>query len=1049
MFQENKGLKIYENDENFWKLKIMAFLHDPPNKAFLISGNKSHEEYVKGILKSFNIDFRNNEDKKLWEIAKNADHISSAEDRFSNFRDDSQNRITVDWDKSPVLKHPLESEEGKFDLGSLKGFDVKKLEGSINIVINDIVKKSEEDGKINYKKAFFLLWRNFNSLLKKQDDDMGALWDLLPAETRMPNHSIWHHNRMVSAIAGSLYGKGENSLVLMTIGPVQDFINTARSTADYWAGSYLLSYLSFEGMRTFAYELGPDSIIFPDLKEQPIMDYWLNKTFGENFTDKPHKGDLSSPSLPNRWLVICPKEHAQNLAKKAEENIMNKWKEIKSNCAKKLGLEKEFELLNKQDSFLEIYWVTLDLPKYIKDKKKEKLIEEDSNSEFYNFYSNFLSNFEVPDNFKTFYDQAKNVYKPNQGSYYMLYVTLIEKIMGARKAIRNTKQSEEKGYKCTLCGEREVIHASDINCEDHNEITGYWKNLAQIINEKAGYNTVKDNEMLCSVCLTKRAINKLPNDILGIDLNKDFPSVTEIAVADFKYKIAEKCKTNSDLKKIVNEFSSLIPSSYHTSTLPKVHRICSDNEIPNFAKIDGSLLFEETYDNENFDNKEAAKEALKKLLAKAKELGISKPSPYLGFIYFDGDKMGEWISGTHEGYPTIESVLHPDVKNKLKDDDTWQKIKNCKLPLMPSTQSAISSILLRFSLDVARVVAEVNHTGKLVYAGGDDVVIMAPLSEIMDIAKEIRECFSKVGVIEKKENTEKMVRFDYNKVINDPRERKEKTIYFSMGKNATGSAGIAIAHYHNSLKDSLNHARQAEKFAKNVVGRDGFGIALLKRSGEHSIFGAKWELLNKELSEIIYMIVSGVLSNQFITQLYSELETYFGFNENLRKEIIMSRAKYLAKRHIHINQSNKKEVAKYVFNALKKLNNNSLKNHFIELYKVEEKEAIGMVNNFNDINISQNDFVKKIEEILIKKIEEILNLNIEMVSILTDHFKRFYEISAKITYHDESEKKFKEGKMNEKDHLENLRNFLSFISFYSRNIKSDRLNIREEVNANA
>lgn len=1055
MSQENENLKIYESDENFWKLKIMSFLHDPPNKAFLISSNKGHEGFVKEILKKFEIklkiekddkDFSEN-DEKLWEIAKDSDHISSAEDRFSNFR-----KITINWDKSPVLKHPLESEEDKFDLKSLQNFDIKKLESSINNAINKIVEKSKENGNINYKRAFFLLWRNFNSLLKKQDDGMGALWDLLPAETRMPNHSIWHHNRMVSAIAGSLYGKGENSLVLMTIGPVQDFINTARSTADYWAGSYLLSYLSFEGMKTFAYELAPDSIIFPDLKEQPIMDDWLNKNFGENFTDKPHKGDLSSPSLPNRWLVICPKEHAQNLAKKAEENIRNKWKEVKSNCAKKLGLENEFKLLEKQDSFLEVYWVVLDLPKYVK-KEEEKFIEEvqrDSNNEFYKFYSNFSSNFEVAKNFETFFDEAKKAYKPNQGSYYMLYVTLIEKIMGARKAIRNAKQSEEKGYKCTLCGEREVVHSSETNCEEHKAITDYWKKLSNEINNKAGFNTVKDNEMLCSVCLTKRAINKSPEDILGINLIKDFPSVTEIAVADFKYRVAEKCKTNSELKEIVDKFSGLIPKEYHTSTLAKVERVCANSGISDFAKIDGSLLFEETYDNEDFDNKESAKKALKKLLDKAKELGISKPSPYLGFIYFDGDKMGEWISGTHDGYPTIKSVLHPNAENQLKDD-TWEKIKNCKLPLMPSTQSAISSILLRFSLDVARVVAEVNHIGKLVYAGGDDAVIMAPLSEIMDIAREIRECFFKVGVIEKKENTAKMVKFDYNTIINDQNQRKEKTIYFSMGKNATGSAGISIAHYHNSLKDSLNHARQAEKFAKNVVGRDGFGIALLKRSGEHSLFGAKWELLegktnnqtteHKALSEIINMIVSGVLSNQFITQLYAELETYFGFDENLRKEIIMTRAKYLAKRHIHLTKSSKEEVAKDVFGRLKKLETNSLKNHFMELYKLNEQKADEKVRNFSAININQADFMKKIEEVL--------NLKLETVNILKNSFERLYEISAKKTYYDKNEDKFKEGIMSKEEHLENLRNFLSFISFYSRNIKSDKLKLREEANANS
>jgi len=988
--QEKKS--IFNDDENFWKLKIMAFLHDPPNKAFLIAEkNNGHEEYAGKLLEKFSI-YINNSDKALWKIAKKGDHISSAEDRFSKFKDGDNIKIDTNWKSSPILKHPLESTDKKFNLISLATYDTKKAENSINEVIQEIVEQSKEDQKINYKKAFFMLWREFNENLKKpikQEDEnknnnekydgMGALWDLLPAETRMPNHSIWHHNRMVSAIAGSLYDKGENSLVLMTIGPVQDFINMARTTADYWAGSYLLSYLSWEGMRTFAEELGPDSIIFPDLKEQPIVDNWLNIKY--KFDIKIHHGDLSSPSLPNRWLVICPKEHAQNLAKKAEENIRKKWQEIKQNCAKELNLEKEFENFKKQDSFLEVYWVVLNMPKDNKDDLEK-------------FQENYSSNFKLDDDFEKFIKNSN--YKANQGTYYSLYITLIERIMGARKSIRIQPQSEEKGYKCTLCGQREVIHDNQTNCEDHSSINDYWGKIIKDINEKVGFNSVKENEMLCSVCLTKRIINKKPEKILGIDLEKNFPSVTEIAVADFKYKVAEKCKSNNSLETAVLNFCNSLNndfSNFEVTSLPKVHGICKDSKIEYFAKIDGILLFDETYKKkiEGLSNQNQVEECLKELLSEAEKVGISKPSPYLGFMYFDGDKMGEWISGTHKSYPKFEYILHPEALNQLTDQ-TWNDIKGLKLPFMPSTQSAISSILLQFSLDVARVITEVNHIGKLIYAGGDDVIIMAPLSEIFEIAKDIRQAFSNPAVISKKDDGSKMVNFSYETIINDIDERKTKSIYFSMGQNATGSAGIAIAHYHNSLKDSMTNARIAEKFAKNKIGRDAFGFALLKRSGEHSLFGAKWELLRKEekinnqtiehktLSEIINMIVSGILSNQFITQLYAELETYFGFNEPLRKEIIMTRAKYLAKRHIHC--------------------------------KKEEKE---------------------------KKINRLL-----------ESFNILYETSSQIKVNRDRNMTDKEYEENvNRAKLENLRNFLSFISFYSRNIKSDKLNIREEANANS
>lgn len=953
---ENNSTNIktsFKNDEKFWKLKIMAFLHDPPNKAFLLSENKSHEDVAKSLIKDLGIDTESDKNlEKLWEIAKRADHIASAEDRWAFSKGTNLN-----WKNSPVLKHPLSGKD--FDIKNLQNFDTKKIEKSIDAVINKIKQDSQNGTNIDYRKLFFNLWRNFNDGLKKQDDGMGALWDLMPAETRMPNHSIWHHNRMVSAIAGSLYN-GKNSLVLMTIGPVQDFIRTARTTADFWAGSYLLSYLSWEGMKTFVDEIGPDSILFPDLKSQPIVDKWLEKEFKFDF--KIHEGDLSSPSLPNRWLVICPQECAEKLAKEAKENIEKKWEEIKSNCAKLLGIEKEFESLKKQDSFLETYWVVLDLP-------EENNIED--------FKTKYETNFDLDENFKVFLENSNGIYTPNQGTYYSLYISLIERIMGARKAIRIQPQSKEEGYKCTLCGQRETVNID-----------------ANTINNKVVINTIKENEKLCSICLTKRIINKTPEKLLGINLEKDFPSVTEIAVADFKFKLAEKCKEDEKLRALVKEFINKVKEinkngEFKVATLKKVHGIWNpdkDSEKKNileglgeFSNIDGILLFEETYDSsellKNLDKakKGDIKASLKKIIDKLK----IKPTPYLGFIYFDGDKMGDWMSGTHENYPTFEDMIHPQAVNLLSPQN-YEKIKNCKLPFMPATQSAISSILLQFSLDVARYIAEQKHIGKLVYAGGDDVVIMAPLSEILKIAKDIRKYFSERGIIFK-EGKNKSFKYgtEYSEIISDRNKRKEKTVYFSMGEKATASAGIAIAHYHNSLKDSFNHAAKAEKFAKNNAGRDAFGIALLKRSGEHSIFGAKWNLDSQPISTfenilmpICYMIINDELSIQFINQIYAELDTYFSMREEIKKEIIMARAEYLAKRHIHLPENKKKEA------------------------------------------------VKKLKEC----------------------FENLYKVSGELT-----------DKKTEK-HLENLKNFLSFCAFYSRHSKIESKNQeknKEETNAAA
>jgi CRISPR-associated protein Cmr2 len=928
-------------NENFWIRKIMGILHDPPNKAILLAENKEHENFVKNDLLKDILNIDCDKYKEDWDLVKRADHIASAEDRFAFPKGTESN-----FKKRPILIHPLNGHNDtnhNYNLGSLQNLPDDKS-NIVKEVVSEIYNKHQNEEN-KYQKIFLELWRSLNEKLKEKDSEFGVLWDFMPAETRMPNHSIWHHNRMVSAFAGAL---PEPALILMTIGPVQDFIKIARTTADYWAGSYILSYLSWEGMKVFADELGPDSIVFPDLKGQPLVNEWLKVL---KFDISINKKDLSRPSLPNRWLVVCPKEKAEDLAKKAEENIRKKLDEIIKNCGKILGLENEFNELKNQSNFLEVYWAVLNLPK---------------ESELNDFESNYSSNFELPENFKEFLENSKSIYKPNLGTYFSLFQSATEKIMGARKSIRVPveKGKEEKGYKCTLCGIREVVHKKEIDVNNYKQLKEYWQGLTKDINEKAGFNTVKKNERLCSVCLTRRVINKKPNDLLQIDLETNFPSVVEIAVADFKYKLADESKKNSDLKNKIIDFLREIPNKFKTtSTLSRVERICNLNGLNDLAKLEGEFLFEELIDNNEEiekDKKADIKKKLKLLLEEAKKNDIPKPTPYLGFLYFDGDKMGEWISGTHKEYTILKNLIHPDVVGVLENlnkppffegdnkpvdlndaKKDYKNILNITPPKTPATQSFISSTLLDFSLHIARYIAEQKHIGKLVYAGGDDVVIMAPLSQILEIAKDIREAFSKPAIIFDN-NNRTGVSFEYDLINKNFKTKdsannpftKAKSVFFSMGEKASGSSGICIAHFHNSLTDSFANASKAEKYAKNKLERNAFGVSLLKRSGEHSLCGMKWEIMkDKGIKELINMLTNKELSPSFITQLYEEIDTLWAIQkkdenkniseENILKEkdnIILDRVKYLAKRHI--SKKDKKDekielVKEYILKILK------------------------------------------------------------------------------------------------------------------------------------
>ena len=170
----------------------------------------------------------------------------------------------------------------------------------------------------------------------------------LPADTRIPDHTIWQHNAMASALAGcAVNGKLQPALLLFQLGGVQEFISQARSTRDLWSGSYLLSWLMAHAMKAVSDQVGADAVVFPNLRGNGIFDtlhresiyekktfisqdgrqesLWQRMLAEKNSIDnklsagqaKPATQWLTTPTLPNRFLAVVPADHAESLAEAA------------------------------------------------------------------------------------------------------------------------------------------------------------------------------------------------------------------------------------------------------------------------------------------------------------------------------------------------------------------------------------------------------------------------------------------------------------------------------------------------------------------------------------------------------------------------------------------------------------------------------------------------------------------------------------------------------------------------------------------------------------
>ena len=360
-----------ELSDLFWKKKLKAFLHDPPGKCLNLA---NHEEIARQFMRS--IGFTDEE----WRdpAVRQSDVLAASADRFpfpkvgccsSKFDFSSRNPFRHPFCDSTFASEPLSPELVE-----------QKLQSSIYIVGENL----------SWKKRFFLYWRRWAEEASKQDFRLA----FLPADSRIPDHTIWNHISMASAFRACLEddGKENSSFLLFQIGPVQEFIEQARSTRDCWSGSYLLSWLMSKALAVVADEIGPDNVIFPSLRNQAFLDLAMREIYneiplenGRTLWDAMLAASLEErlkiPTLPNRALILLPSERASELAEKAEQAVRLEWKKITEFAWDSFQAECEENLHpwrplwdTQTNSFLKIYYQIMPWDMSLKNDSLENVL---------------------------------------------------------------------------------------------------------------------------------------------------------------------------------------------------------------------------------------------------------------------------------------------------------------------------------------------------------------------------------------------------------------------------------------------------------------------------------------------------------------------------------------------------------------------------------------------------------------------------------------------------------------------------------------------------
>ncbi len=403
-----------------WKEKAAALLHDPVFKAFNI---KSHESLASELCGIAGVPY----------IRGQEDIVGSSLDRIPLPNELYGRQIRVGMDELKYFIHPISGEK-------------------ITVLEQDLYSKI---ANANLQEKYIEELRNKIKRIRAQNTDeekfYHALWwelgyltdfvGFMPADTRVPNHSIIDHLEITAALQSCKKdGKIDAALVMFAIGPVQELIAQARKTVDLWAGSYLLSYLTYKAIESIGINYGFDNIVYPYLRGNAFV-YRTLRRQGTAPLTKPLM-DEKIASVPNVFLAIVPAWETKKVINMCEEVVRKSWEELASDILeKKLKNPNEKENIEEYKKQIELFPIInsamIPLPDNVSEV--EKIIEYVTTDE------KFISEFKSYISFIEFIE-SKGGYKINAGSFYRYVFKVLTSRLNAIKTIRyfHTYQSDEQ-----------------------------------------------------------------------------------------------------------------------------------------------------------------------------------------------------------------------------------------------------------------------------------------------------------------------------------------------------------------------------------------------------------------------------------------------------------------------------------------------------------------------------------------------------------------------------------------------------------------------------
>ena len=372
-----------------------------------------------------------------------------------------------------------------------------------------------------------------------------------------------------------------------TIGPVQGFVSQARRTRDFWAGSFILSWLSAVAIKAVEHQKG--EIKFPHANENYMQ--WLEGK-GEKGTE-PKQG-----SIPNRFKGLVAEVDDDFEPKAVTIAVQEAWEELANMVwAGDLGhLSPSSDAATIWDRQIESFW---DMSWVITDNKEDSSVLDQRKN-----WRSYTPPAEpgIKCMMMEGWQELSGTISPNRKELAKFWDTLRDQ--KDSPSLKNDLKEKE-----ALCAMAFV----------KRRFSRYFKDLNKTMPQ--GWQ------------------------LKGWEVPSAVPSVSYMAAVHWLEKVLTSENINSDT---LSEFSKGAKSLTGQYGEWKTHIHCLApfvNDFQNLGKLDGNVFFETQLENKNiFEDQEQAKEVSKLLSKINKTEGIKKPSPFYAVLLMDGDSLGIHMS---------------------------------------------------------------------------------------------------------------------------------------------------------------------------------------------------------------------------------------------------------------------------------------------------------------------------------------------------------------------------------------------------------------------